>query len=163
MNKMQLLRQWFARRCLSSCDKFKLKRIDAMLSFQPSKRSSNLLLLGILLISLVLRLGVFSIVAQTPAKFLATDSKGYDGSARSLLLLHRFSVAPENPNEPMVVRTPVYPLMLAAIHAVFGLSVTPVILVQIILSLLTILVMYWMSSAIGGRVVGILATCLFAL
>ncbi|MCM8827618.1 MAG: glycosyltransferase family 39 protein [Candidatus Omnitrophica bacterium] len=98
-----------------------------------------------------------------PSRILAADSCDYDNSAKALLYLGKFSVSPDKPDSPQLVRTPGYPFFIALIYAIFGEKYFPVITIQIFLNVLTILLTYLLAKKLWGLRVALLSTILLSL
>jgi len=104
-----------------------------------------------LLFALVL--GFFAALAierAGPERRFAPDSPGYVGPARALLALGRFSESPDRPDQPEVLRTPGYPVFLAAVWSVIGVSPLAAALAQVGFGLLTIALAARLSRQLGG-------------
>ncbi|MGB2985897.1 MAG: glycosyltransferase family 39 protein [Phycisphaerae bacterium] len=94
---------------------------------------------------------------------LRNDSSTYDLPARSLLKTGRLAVEPDAPDSPMIIRTPGYPCFIALVYLVFGESHVAVGLVQIVLSALTIVMVYYISRVLWDSTAAITAATLFSL
>jgi 4-amino-4-deoxy-L-arabinose transferase-like glycosyltransferase len=121
-------------------------------------------LLFVFLVALVLRLGYVLFFPWDFAgrKFdpqqLYQDERVYDETATNLLAGKGFVSSSD-----VSVLPPTYPLFLAAVYAVFGHSFTAVRFVQVILSALTCVVVYYLGKAVfnkgAGRVAALMAVC----
>ena len=80
--------------------------------------------------------------ARRGTHFLVSDAAGYYWTARNLLAGHNYSSSPDEPYAPDALRTPLYPLFLAAIIKGVGDSVAVVVLLQMLLQLGTIALIY---------------------
>ena len=94
---------------------------------------------------------------------LFADTRSYTGPAASLLHLGSLREAPVATALPMHVRTPGYPLFLAAHYAVFGLSQAPVLITQGLLGAAVALVVYtlarrWLAHERLALLVGVAAS-----
>lgn len=129
---------------------------------KPSRR--ELLLLGLILaLTLALRAAtLFAVYGSNPDAILNPDSLTYEGPARALLATGRFDVDPRIPR-PEVMRTPGYPLFLAAVYGVFGESRRAAILVQIFISVGVMAGAWWLGRRIWDGRVALLAVALLAL
>jgi 4-amino-4-deoxy-L-arabinose transferase-like glycosyltransferase len=77
------------------------------------------------------------IMLQEPSRAIFDDSVEYLGLARNLHIEHRF-VSHYHPGEPELYRTPIYPLMLASLHAWKSLAnLRLVMLLQMVMGLAT--------------------------
>lgn len=104
-----------------------------------------------LLFALVLGIiAALAIERAGPERRWAPDSPGYVGPARALLSFGRFSESPERPDRPEVLRTPGYPVFLAAVWSVVGVSPLAAALAQVGLGLLTIALAARLSRQLGG-------------
>lgn len=99
-----------------------------------------------------------------PARFLRPDSAGYLASADALLLTGRFAVDAAQPNVAQSFRTPGYPVFLALLATVSGRQDPAMIAaVQIILSLATLALLFWLGLQLWQGTVAVLAATLLAL
>ncbi len=133
---------------------------------EPAKIPPNYLppLAKLILASLVLKLAVWSVVVtQEPGRFIYQDSHTYHNTARSLVQLGRFSISPERPEEPETYRTPGYPLFLAPSYFVFQERPAAAIASQILLSLGTLALLFFLARERFGAATGYLAALLLAL
>lgn len=119
----------------------------------------------ILIAALVMRLWLWSVVAETdPSRFLRPDSASYLDAAAALAEIGRFAVSPDRPATPQHFRTPGYPLYLAALYRLAGGNdVSLIALSQIALSLLTIFLVFWLGRRLWNDTIGALAAGLLAL
>lgn len=76
---------------------------------------------------------------------LKSDDWGYDVMAYNMLSGHGFSGAESPPFDPNVTRTPGYPIFLALIYSLFGRNYNAVFIIQIIMSNLTALLVYFIA------------------
>lgn len=120
-------------------------------------------LLILLSVSLLLKLVVFFISSAEQSRFLTGDSWGYHNPARAILNIGSFAISPEHPDVPESIRTPGYPLFIAVVYAVFGESFQAVVVVQIILSLITVVISYHMGRSLFGENAGFLAAIVLCL
>lgn len=121
-------------------------------------------LLAFLAVSLALKLVVLGVVTSSdPRLFFTNDSYSYDRSARALVEEGVFAVSPERPEVPQTERTPGYPLLLAVTYAVFGERPAAVIAVQVLLSLVTIVLVYRLAAELWNPRVAVLAALLMTL
>ena len=91
----------------------------------------------ILATAFISRALVFTYIMHEPLKFYTYDSDEYDQRALNLLRYHVFAGQTQPPFTPDLIRTPTYPLFLAAIYAVVGHIPAIAVLVQIVLGSLT--------------------------
>jgi len=87
---------------------------------------------------------------HTPAAW--TDQDGYRRLGQALATTGKFTRAPDAPAfVPEVLRTPVYPLFLAAIYKVAGTGQLPVVLAQTALFALLCVFVYGIARRVTGR------------
>ena len=103
-----------------------------------------------LVVSLTLKLALWSWIAATdPPRFWDNGtSAGYFSSAQALVDHHVFARGPDRPNVPETLRTPAYPAFLAVSIALFGDSLSAVILLQILLSIGTLVLLAHLARAL---------------
>lgn len=121
-------------------------------------------LVSILVIAFVIRLGLFAYLAgeERPEYFFLGDTASYVRPAENLLAGHGFSQATAPPYLPDSVRTPLFPSLLAGSTWAFG-SLTPIILLQMVLSLVLVTLAYKIALLVSGRHgVGLIAAALTA-
>ncbi|RLC78502.1 MAG: hypothetical protein DRJ03_25135 [Chloroflexi bacterium] len=125
---------------------------------RQKRRNVSLLPLGILLVAFAIRIAVFDAIAHYPERFLQPDSHGYHRLAVNLVEQHRFGTLSETGDwQPEVNRTPLYPAFLALDYVLLGAkSPTGAVLVQILVSTLTVALAYRLGKLWGGRRVGVL-------
>src|SRR5947207_2349476 len=126
-------------------------------------RSRRLFLVAILLVCVVGR-GAYALylVHSHPDVTIEGDSPTYLGPAHELLAHSRFDSA-STPDQPEFLRTPGYPVFIAAVQRVFGASDTAVLLAQVALSGLTVLIVYLLAARIWSAPIGLLAALLTTL
>ena len=92
---------------------------------------------GIFALALALRLLLFAYVVWITGRgvldFYGPDARGYDQMAVNLLEHGILSESPGPPFEPALYRTPVYPVFLAAVYALFGHNVNGAVVIQFVL------------------------------
>lgn len=99
--------------------------------------------LSLAALSLLAKYGLFLALCLTGGpRIMAPDSASYDDSARSLVRTGRFAVSPAIPDRPQLVRTPGYPAFIALVYLACGERRSAVIVVQIAVSILTVLLAY---------------------
>ena len=129
-------------------------------SFTSKRRYLLLILAG----SFLLRLGLLiHLSASDPAQFLTNDSTSYINSARALHQTGSFAVSPESPDVPQTVRTPGYPVLIAGVYALFGERNAPVVFVQVLLSVGTLILVFVVARNRWGPGVAVWATLILAL
>jgi 4-amino-4-deoxy-L-arabinose transferase-like glycosyltransferase len=118
-------------------------------------------LLAIVLVAVVARVGAFTVNHPFPP--LAKDDSVYDALGWNLLNGHGFSASPTPPYEPVAYRTPGYPAFLATTYAVAGHHLDVVRLVQILVSLGTLVVVYLLAKRLMSTRAAVIAAGAFAL
>ena len=122
------------------------------------------MLFAILTVAFVLRVGLFAVAVQRDAEcMLEPDSPTYEGPAVSLLAEGRFARDPAHPDVPELHRTPGYPLFIAAVYAPAGQNRIVLCLVQMLVSLLTITMVYATGRRLAGETAGLVAGSVLAL
>ncbi len=104
----------------------------------PAKKIILLFILGLLV-------GILVFCYLPNTNHLKSDDVGYDLLARNILSGHGFSVAESPPYAPTNIRTPVYPIFLASIYSIFGHNYNAVFIIQILMSGLTALLVYFIA------------------
>ncbi len=126
-------------------------------------RSRGLLLAAILIVCVVGRGGyVLYLVHSNASVTTEGDTPTYLGPARELADHGRFDSATPA-GRPEFLRTPGYPLFVAAVYRVFGQHDTAVLLVQVLLSALTVFLAYLLAARIWSVPIGLLAALFTAL
>ncbi|MGD8561510.1 MAG: glycosyltransferase family 39 protein [Desulfarculaceae bacterium] len=121
-------------------------------------------LAAVLAFSLLLRAGVLIINYQAdPQRVIALDTASYENPALALMQTGRFAMAPDRLQEPEIVRTPGYPLFMAAVYTVLGKNHLLLALAQVLLSLLTMVVCFWLAKRLWGANAAALAVIFLAL
>jgi hypothetical protein len=105
---------------------------------------------GLFAIAVAVRLALLT-SAAAPGRFMAEeDSVEYMQLARNLAAGHGFSQAAAPPYEPDVRRTPVYPSVLAALFVIPATGVRAAALAGVLISALTVLATFRLTSLIAG-------------
>lgn len=96
---------------------------------------------------------------QTKAVASISDAGEYQTLARNLAQHHAFSRSAQPPRHPEVLRTPGYPLFLAPFYALFHDPLVPILVAQLLLSLLLVFAVYRFCLELGldRRVSGLAA------
>ncbi len=102
-------------------------------------------------------------VARDPTPFETSDSKSYIWPADALLTHGTYAVSPQDPGTPATLRTPGYPLFIAAVYGLAGRYTAAVVLAQIVLSMGTLVLVCSLASELWDRHIGQLAALLLAL
>lgn len=103
------------------------------------------------------------VYAVDPSRHVADDTASYEKPALALLHGGNFSVDRHHPDQPEVGRTPGYPLFIAVIYAIFGEAHAPILLVQIIISALTLVPVFLIGKALWTPRVALFGCALFSL
>lgn len=84
------------------------------------------------------------------ASFLQPDSATYLAPAEAIIACGRFSISAAECGVAEVLRTPGYPLLIAACRVFFGAGVLPLLAVQVALSALVLVITYRFAERMGG-------------
>ncbi len=117
----------------------------------------------LLLLATLTRGLMLSAALPNPQRMLRRDAEGYIQAAQNLLAGHGFSLERQPPYNPTAFRTPLYPLFIAACYALFGADNRLLALVQVLLSLLTVVLAYMLGRKILPEAAAWLGGLLFAL
>jgi 4-amino-4-deoxy-L-arabinose transferase-like glycosyltransferase len=113
---------------------------------------------------LLLRLLVFfPIYAIDPHRTVRPDSSTYQGPARALVQLGRYSESPEVSNHPEIERTPGYPLFIAFSYLLPGEHDRTMLILQIIISVATVALGATIAGGLWGNKARAPAALLLAL
>lgn len=122
------------------------------------------LLAALLAFAFAVRLAGFAwAYSKNPDCILEPDSPTYEKPSLALLHAGAFASDPATPGTPEVMRTPGYPAFIAAIYAVFGERRGALIFFQILLSVASVGLLYFVVVAAWGTRAGFLAALLLAL
>jgi 4-amino-4-deoxy-L-arabinose transferase-like glycosyltransferase len=113
-------------------------------------------------LAVLVRLVVLVPVLLDPSLARQADSGSYLGTAANLLAGNGFSQRPAPPYVPYLFRTPAYPVLIAAVWALFGRSLSAVVVFQAGLDLLTCLLVCRIGRRVFGRQAGLLGGVLYA-
>lgn len=120
------------------------------------KRLKYFSLILILLVAFSVRLFIFTEMVGDSDKFLQGDSALYQKLAVNLIEFGYFGDVDDGGNRmPEMLRLPFYPGFLAIVYKGLGLRPAAAILVQIVLSMLTIAVVYKIGCLWGGHCIGL--------
>jgi 4-amino-4-deoxy-L-arabinose transferase-like glycosyltransferase len=125
---------------------------------------SRTLLLAAILICCVVGRGAHVLYLAHSHDIVTTvgDTPTYLGPAKELLDHGRFDSATP-PGQPEYLRTPGYPVFIAAVYRIFGESNTAVLLAQVLLSALTVFLAYLLAARMWSVPIGLLAALFTAL
>jgi 4-amino-4-deoxy-L-arabinose transferase-like glycosyltransferase len=129
----------------------------------PGIQKSGFSIAIILIAAFLIRFGLWAYINyQDPQRFIGGDTSSYIRTAKALLYGGTFSVTLERPDLPETIRTPGYPIYLAACFAVFGVNLPIIVITQIFLSLGTIALVYGLVNSIGGYYAAVISALLLA-
>lgn len=97
------------------------------------------------------------------AVFESSDSHEYHQLALNILRYGSFSQSANPPLEPEMIRTPAYPFLLACMYRLAGLRPNAVVVIQIALSLVTMLAGCRIATLLFGQRAGLLTGIFLAL
>lgn len=109
------------------------------------------------------RFGLWLRISYAPWLTVTGDGVGYEQIARNLLEGYGFSMEAAPPYLPDMIRTPGYPLFIAAIYWLFGYRPEMVTLAQNLLSLGLLLIGYLLAKRLFGPKAAMFAAALMAL
>jgi 4-amino-4-deoxy-L-arabinose transferase-like glycosyltransferase len=115
-----------------------------------------------LVVAAATRIVVFALAVGDARRFITQDSLEYDALARS------FGDAYVHPHEPSrlfdlsLLRPPGYPALISAVYAVTGKSATHVIVVELVLSVLTVALVYFLARRLFDERIAFFAALLLA-
>ena len=128
----------------------------------PGVRSHRVLLVVILGLCFFLRAGaVVAVLESDPHVVVQADTPTYERPALALLEDGVFSRSAQD-QRPEFLRTPGYPAFIATVYLIFGPSHAALLLVQVLLSTLTVLVVYLLGARMWSVSVGLLAAAMTA-
>lgn len=134
-----------------------------MIRLSSSRTRSTIAMLAIMLLSLTVKLALWSDTASSaPALFLGHDSPSYYQPAEALLQSGRLAISPELSDIPLTLRTPGYPLYIATCYLLLGEHSQTIILLQLLMSILTIALIFALGRKLWGRKTAVLAGLLLA-
>lgn len=117
----------------------------------PVQAASKRWLGVVLLVALGLRLLPLMAHGAYPAVFMDADSWGYHNIAQNWLAGNGYSWDSSPPYLPNAYRPPGLPGMLMLMYAVTGVSIPNAILLQVVVSTLTVGLTYALARALGAR------------
>lgn len=122
------------------------------------------MLLAAILVCCVVGRGAYALylVHSDAAVISVGDAPSYLGPAHELARHGRFDTG-NPPGQPEFLRTPGYPVFIAAVYRVFGETNTAVLLVQVVLSALTVFFVYLLAATMWSTSIGLLAALFTAL
>ncbi len=120
-------------------------------------------LLAVVIVAAVLRLSLAISLADQPERYFQSDAYGYEYLANNILRFHIFTGSQAPPLEPDTFRTPLYPLLMAAIYAVFGHRPFMVVLAQCGASMISLWLVFRLADQMFGWSAALLAALWMAL
>ncbi len=118
-------------------------------------------LVGVLVLGAVLRFSVFLAAVSHPGRFWSPDDHSYLPIANHLSAA--YGSGPGRLFNMGLQRTPVYPLFLRGVFDVFGYHYAAAVGVQIVLSLATIVLVFWTARRIVSEKLALVAALLVAI
>lgn len=135
---------------------------EAGTGWLPGSRAQRQWLALIVGAALVIRVvAVLFTHENHPSWALYADSDSYLGAARSLVEQGRLNLQPGS-DQPILFRTPGYPVFIGGIFAIFGQRLVPVLLLQAVLSAGTVLLAYVIAAKVWDATAGLVAAGLLA-
>jgi hypothetical protein len=129
-------------------------------SQQRPRRSVDFWLIAILVVAGLLRLAVLLVRSSETSRFLTPDTPGYRALSRDLSAF----TSESNPHFSLsMLRTPVYPLYLAATRDLTGSSIVGPMILQVLVAVGAVYVTYRLGLSLFDRPVGLWAAALLAL
>jgi 4-amino-4-deoxy-L-arabinose transferase-like glycosyltransferase len=120
------------------------------------------LIILLVLATLIRGIMVWAVV-EHPERAIRRDSDSYIQVAVNIIAGHGFSQQSELPFSPSAIRTPVYPLVIATIYQIFGASNLALVLAQVLMSLLTVAMTFWLGWLLFSETEAWIGAWLFAL
>ncbi len=124
-----------------------------------------LLIIFILLATSLSRILIFNhVFSSTPLSVERGDTSRYEEPALNLLTHGSLAINPTDPHTTALSTTPIYSLLIAASYKIFGLNNRySMIIIQILLSSLTLLIVFLTTKQIWTKKVAFIAMTLMAL
>src|SRR3989338_2675498 len=122
-------------------------------------KNSSLTKILVVIFIVALSLRIFTVITQKESERIPrSDASNYDHLAMNIVSGEGFSEDINGKVIPTARRTPVYPMFLAGIYAVFGHSYIAVKIIQAILGALLCLVIFFIANIIyNDRPIGIIS------
>jgi len=128
-----------------------------------SRQRFKYLMILVLLLAFSIRMLVFSAMANDSEKFFQNDSVLYQKLAVNLHEFRQFGLLTEEGWGPHINRTPLYPGFLAIVYTVFGVQPAVAMLVQGLISTVTVALAYRLGQLWNGPRIGALVAILMSL
>jgi len=103
------------------------------------------------------------IAADDPARFMTPDSHTYLQPAEALVTAGVYAASPQQLDVPETLRTPGYPVFIAAVYALAGHHLTAVVMAQILVSLGALVLAYLLATELWDHQIGVVAGLLLGL
>ncbi len=113
-------------------------------------------------LAVTLRFALLLLVWNHPERCMSLDTESYTSIAVNVLAGHGYSSCLTPPYWPDICRTPVYPLFLSAIMAIWGQNWIAVAVMQIVLDVMSGVLIFHTGRALYGIKAGLWAGILFA-
>ena len=123
----------------------------------------NKQILLIFTLAISIKLLIFSFSFGHEERYLSNDSQSYHSTALAWVQTGSFSVDIDHIDIPETIRTPGYPLFLGMIYKTFGEGYASVIIFQIVLSILSIYLIYLIGAMLFGESTGYLVALIYAI
>jgi len=114
-------------------------------------------------LAVVIRLGLFFAAAGDPQRFLMPDSAGYLTLASQVMQVYKLPPADGTDITQSLNRTPLYPFFIRAVQAVMGEGLRGLALAQIVVSVVTVLLVWRLGLRLFGPGPALSAAFLLAL
>jgi hypothetical protein len=121
------------------------------------------LLVAVLGVLSKVALGLLMFSSNADGIFESSDSREYHQLALNIIQHRSFSQSLNPPLEPETIRTPAYPVLLSALYQIVGIRPHAVIVIQVALSVLTLLATGRIASLLFGPRAALLAAVFLAL
>jgi len=128
------------------------------------ERNTVFILTVILAVTFILKVSsALHLYYRDAGLFVTDDAAEYIRLAKTIVETGTFSISPDYVGAPEIIRTPGYPLFVAAIYAVFGYNNLWVVLTQIFLSTITVFIVFKIAEKLTDIRIALLAALLLAL
>ena len=108
------------------------------------------------------RLMIFYFSLEHQEEYLMNDTHSYHSTALAWIQTGTFSLSIEHLEIPETIRTPGYPLFLGLIYKILGKNYKAVVLVQILLSILSIYFIYLIGTMVHKESTGFIMALVFS-
>lgn len=128
------------------------------------RRRTGVFLAVLLVVVVVVRIAIFfAVQAAEPARIIGEDTESYLSPAKALFVGGAFTSSPQPQSPPETIRTPGYPAFIASLFFLFGPTLRPVIIAQIIFSAATLLFASLIANSLWGHRAALASALLLAL